>query len=78
MIAMKKINKKKFWRWVKAIVFTYLALGVALYFLQEKFLFHPEKLAQDYRFQFNIPFEEINVPLGRGSQPECRSVYCSG
>ena len=49
---------------MEAIVFTYFALGVALYFLQEKFLFHPEKLGQDYRFQFNIPFEEINVPLG--------------
>lgn len=34
-------------------------IGSALYFFQEKLLFLPTTLAQDYSFQFNSPFEEL-------------------
>lgn len=31
----------------------------SIYFLQEKIMFQPTVLAQDYKFQFNYPFEEL-------------------
>ena len=34
-------------------------IGASLYFFQEKLLFLPTKLEQDYKFQFNYPFEEL-------------------
>ena len=39
----------------------YLVVCVILYFLQEKLLFHPTKLPPDYKFHYDIPFEEINL-----------------
>jgi len=33
-------------------------LSVLAYFLQEKFIFKPEKLKQDFEFKYDIPFEE--------------------
>ncbi|WP_299117519.1 alpha/beta hydrolase [uncultured Winogradskyella sp.] len=34
-------------------------IGASLYFFQEKLLFLPTKLSQDYQYQFNYPFEEL-------------------
>lgn len=34
-------------------------LSVAIYFFQELFIFKPEKLAPDFRFQYDIPFKEL-------------------
>ena len=34
-------------------------IGTALYFFQEKILFLPTSLEQDYQYQFNYPFEEL-------------------
>ena len=38
-----------------------------LYFIQEKILFLPTALEQDYRFQFNHRFEEINLKTEDGA-----------
>ena len=48
-----------------AIVFTliYCSVGIALYHLQEKLLFHPKPLPQDFQFRFDIPFKEVNIPM---------------
>jgi hypothetical protein len=55
--------KKKIFRWIKVIVLLYAVIGIALYYLQEKFLFHPEKLATDYTWQFDMPFKELKIPF---------------
>nr|WP_321225231.1 alpha/beta hydrolase [uncultured Psychroserpens sp.] len=34
-------------------------IGASLYFLQEKLLFLPTELSQDYKYEFNFPFEEV-------------------
>jgi len=47
--------------WLKIIVILYLGLGITLYFLQDKFLFHPVPLAADYAFHFADPFHEVNI-----------------
>lgn len=57
----KKTGKKKLFRWIKAVIIIYCSIGIALYYLQEKFLFHPEPLAKDYAYQFDAPFEEVNI-----------------
>lgn len=34
-------------------------LSIAAYFLQEKFIFKPEKLRQDFEFRYDAPFKEL-------------------
>jgi len=36
-----------------------LLLSIAAYFLQEKFIFKPEKLSQDFKFKYDAPFKEL-------------------
>ncbi len=55
--------KKKMFRWAKVVVLLYAAIGIALFYLQDRFLFHPEKLSRDYVRYFDIPFQEINIPF---------------
>ena len=60
---MNKKRLKKIWKWFQIIALVYIVIGVTLFFLQEKFIFHPKKLPADYKYQFDIPFREINIPL---------------
>src|ERR1051325_202065 len=53
--------KKFFIRTFMALCFIYVAICVALYFLQEKIIFHPEKLDHNFKFSFNQPFEELQI-----------------
>ena len=65
------MKRKIIFRWLKGIIIIYCSIGIALYYLQEKFLFHPEKLSSYYVYSFhylysrNIPFEEINIPFNK-------------
>ncbi|MEP6713223.1 MAG: alpha/beta hydrolase [Ferruginibacter sp.] len=43
----------------------YCSIGIALYYLQEKLMFHPDPLPHDYTFKFNVPFSEINIPMNK-------------
>lgn len=36
-----------------------LLLSIAAYFLQEKFIFKPEKLSQNFKFKYAVPFKEL-------------------
>jgi uncharacterized protein len=56
-------NKKKILRWVKILALIYAIVGIALFYLQEKFLFHPTKLDSHYAFKFDAKFEELNIPF---------------
>ena len=62
-ISGKKIIRKKIFRWSKVVIIIYCFVGIALYYLQEKLMFHPVSLPHDYVFHFNVPFSEINIPL---------------
>ena len=57
------INKTKIFRWVKIILLIYASVGIVFFYLQDKFLFHPKKLAANYQFKFDGHFEEINLPF---------------
>lgn len=55
--------KRRIKRIVTALAFVYLLGGIALYFIQDKILFHPLSLPREHRFSFDHPFEEINIPF---------------
>lgn len=57
------MNRKTIFRWLKITVLIYSCIGIMLYYLQEYFLFHPEKLPGDHIFQFDVPCEEVNIPM---------------
>ena len=48
------------------IIGAVIVLSVAIYFLQEKFIFKPEKLKQDFQFKYNIPFKEYFFDIEPG------------
>ncbi|HSU28996.1 MAG TPA: alpha/beta fold hydrolase [Chitinophagaceae bacterium] len=60
---MKKATIKRSWKIFRIVFLIYIVLGMALYFLQDKIIFRPKKLAENFRFQFDIPFREINLPV---------------
>jgi hypothetical protein len=41
------------------IVAAYLVVALIIYFVQEKFIFKPEKLPQDFTYKYDLPFEEL-------------------
>jgi uncharacterized protein len=55
-------SRRRILRVLKVLILVYCSVGIALYYLQEKFLFHPEPLDIDHRWNFEMPFEEINLP----------------
>ena len=57
------MNRKRIFRWLKIIIILYSTIGIALYYLQQQFLFHPEKLSNAYVYHFKVPFEEVNIPM---------------
>jgi uncharacterized protein len=59
------MDRKKL-KWLKGLVLSYFLTGIALYFSQTFFLFHPQKLAADYTFHFNTPFEEVKLSFTKG------------
>jgi hypothetical protein len=59
----KPTRKQLIFRWIKIIVLLYSIIGIALFYLQEKFLFHPTSLDRDHKFSFTVPFEEVDIPV---------------
>ncbi len=60
---LKESNKHKWFRRLKILILVYCGVGIILFYLQEKILFHPEQLDSNYTFSFDQPFEEINMPF---------------
>jgi len=47
---------------ILVVVIAYVVANIALYFMQERFLFKPEKLPEDFEFKYpNLEFEEYNL-----------------
>lgn len=38
-------------------------MSIAIYYLQDKFLFKPEKLPQDFIYKYDAPFRELNFDI---------------
>ncbi|MCB0464648.1 MAG: alpha/beta fold hydrolase [Aequorivita sp.] len=58
-------------RWLKKIIIgivsLYVLVFIGLYFIQEKMIFMPDKLPQDYSYNFPENFEEINLKTNDGA-----------
>jgi pimeloyl-ACP methyl ester carboxylesterase len=53
---------------VGIILLIYTIISVLLYYLQESFIFKPEKLSKDFQFSYeNQEFEEYNIDLPDGA-----------
>jgi uncharacterized protein len=59
------MKRRTIYRWLKVIVLLYCLIGIALFYLQERFLFHPERLSNAYVYHFDVPFEEVNIPFNK-------------
>ena len=63
-------------------IFFYIILiyGVILlfaYLVQEKFIFKPEKLSQDFKFKYDAPFEELFFDVTPGVRINGLHFYCN-
>jgi alpha-beta hydrolase superfamily lysophospholipase len=58
--------KKLILRTAKIVFIFYTLLCIALYFLQEKLIFLPEKLEKDLKYSFAIPFDERTIQTTDG------------
>ncbi len=59
----KVSTRRKIYRITIVFTLIYCSVGIALYHLQEKLLFHPKALPKDFQFRFDIPFKEVNIPM---------------
>ena len=48
------------------IIGGYIALLAIVYFVQERFIFKPEKLKQDFKYKYDAPFEELFFDVEEG------------
>ncbi|MGZ3726130.1 MAG: alpha/beta hydrolase, partial [Pseudobdellovibrio sp.] len=70
------------------IIAVVVLLSAGLFFFQSKILFHPVVLDKDYKFKFDLPFEEkfikysenkmIDAVLFKPSNPSVRILYIHG
>lgn len=44
----------------------YIAIAVIAYFIQDKFIFKPEKLSQDFEYRYDAPFTELFFDVSPG------------
>jgi len=59
------IKKKKIFLIIKIVIIAYCLIGIALFYLQDKFLLHPQQLPTDYIFKFDYSFKELNIPISK-------------
>jgi uncharacterized protein len=59
---------KLFLSTLSTVAVIYLLFSLMLYLLQERFIFFPQQLPQDYHFRFSTPFEERYIPTAEGVQ----------
>ena len=50
------------------LVGVYFAVLILLYFIQERFLFHPEVLPLEFKFDYSLPFEELFFDTEEGAR----------
>ena len=48
------------------IIIGYLVLLAIVYFIQDRFIFKPEKLKQNFKYEYSIPFKELFFDVEQG------------
>lgn len=57
------MKKNRIIAWIKWLLIAYGLIGIALYYGQDFLLFHPKKLSADHIFHFNLPCNEVRIPM---------------
>jgi len=55
------MNKKIWFRWIKVVVLLYCAAGIAIYYGQDRLIFHPVKAERNTWYHFDQPSTELNL-----------------
>jgi hypothetical protein len=61
----KVSTRRKIYRITIVVTLIYCSIGIALYHLQEKLLFHPAPLPGSFQFKFDVPFKEVNIAMNK-------------
>ena len=61
------MKKKIFFRWLKVLILVYCTIGIAIYYGQNKVLFHPQPVSEHSQYTFPYAFKEVNIPFTRKS-----------
>ena len=61
------MKKKLVFRWIKILLAIYALVGIALYYLQNALLFHPEPVGLNTKYDLKLPYQEVNVPYSSNS-----------
>jgi alpha-beta hydrolase superfamily lysophospholipase len=56
------MQKRTIWKWARWIIFFYALIGIAIYYVQDYFLFQSLPLRKNHQYNFSIPFREVNIP----------------
>jgi len=48
------------------IIIGWVVLIVLAYFIQERFIFKPEKLDKNFKYKYDVPFKELNFEVEQG------------
>ncbi len=67
LLKIATVKKRKWLRVLNIVLISYIAIGVALYFLQDKFILHPTSINKEEAFVFNTKFEEGNLRINEGT-----------
>jgi len=59
--------KKSFLRWAKLLVLLYCVVGIALYYGQERLIFHPTPVDRKAAWSIAPSFKELNIPYDAGT-----------
>ncbi len=58
---LRVVKKRNTIKILSILLAVYCLIGAALYFFQEKILFHPVKIPDDKPYEFNTRFKELNI-----------------
>jgi alpha-beta hydrolase superfamily lysophospholipase len=58
------------------IIIGYLVIAALVYLVQERFIFKPEKLPQDFEYKYDAPFEELFFDIAPGIRINGLHFYC--
>ncbi len=57
------MRTKRLLNWSGYLILAYVICGIALYYLQDRLIFHPVKLDKSYAMAIDQPFEEVNLEV---------------
>ncbi|WP_207514437.1 alpha/beta hydrolase [Longitalea luteola] len=61
------MKKKVLFRWLKLFILIYCLIGIAIYYGQDKLLFHPQPVTAQSQYSFPFPYKEVNIPWSKES-----------